>query len=64
VARHLLASHLLNTVVAVVDSEDFLAAKDSNADDKDVFADQHVTAVELSSHGKLATAHVRHKQDS
>lgn len=62
-ARDLLASHLLNAVIAVVDSEDFLAAKNGNTDGEDVLADQHVTAMQLASHGELAAAHVRHEQD-
>jgi hypothetical protein len=62
VAGHLLASHLLNAVVAVVDAEDFLATKDCDTDGEDVLADEHVAAVKLASHGELPAAHVRHEE--
>jgi hypothetical protein len=44
-ARDLLASHLLNAIIAVVDSENFLAAQERNTDCEDVLADQHVAAM-------------------
>jgi hypothetical protein len=64
VARDLLTTHLLDAVVAVVDAEDLLAAKDGNADDEDVLADEHVPAVELATHGELAATHMRHEKYS
>lgn len=63
VAGHLLASHLLNAVIAVVDAEDLFATKDCDTDSEDVFADEHVTPVKLASHGELPAAHVRHEED-
>lgn len=39
VTRDLLTTHLLDAVVAVVNAENLLAAKDSDADDEDVLAD-------------------------
>jgi hypothetical protein len=55
---------LLNAVVAVVDSENLFAAKDSNADCEDVLADEHVSTMELAAHRELAAAHVRHEKNS
>ena len=61
-ARHLLATHLLNAVIAVVDAEDLLATEQRNADDEDVLANKHVATMKFASHGELAPAHVRHQQ--
>jgi phosphatidylglycerophosphatase A len=64
VAGYLLATHLLDAVIAVVDTENLLAAENSHADDEDVLADEHVASMELASHGELSPAHVRHEKDS
>lgn len=61
-ARHLLASHLLDAVAAVVNTEDLLAPEKLYAEHEDVLADEHVSAVELATHRELASAHVRHQQ--
>lgn len=63
-AGHLFASHLFDTLVAIVDSENLFASQDSNANNKNVLADQHVATVKLASHGELATAHMGHEQYS
>lgn len=60
-AGDLLASHLLNAVIAVINAEDFLASKDGNAENKNVLANQHVAAVKLAAHGELASAHMGHE---
>lgn len=64
VTGDLLASHLLDAIVAIVDTEDLLATKDGHANDKDVLADEHVTPMKLSTHRELATTHVRHQENS
>jgi hypothetical protein len=58
----LFAPHLLNAVIAVVDAKDFFATQELHADDEDVLADQHIPAMQLSGHGKLPPAHVRHEE--
>jgi hypothetical protein len=50
VARYLFATHLLDTIVAVVDTKDLLAPQQRDADDEDVLADEHVSAMKLSNH--------------
>lgn len=60
VTGHLLATHLLDAVVAVVDAEDLFATEESDAEDEDVLADEHVATMELAPHAELSSAHVRH----
>lgn len=60
VTRYLLATHLLDAVIAVVDAEDLFATEEGDAEDEDVLADEHVATMELAAHAELSPAHVRH----